>query len=229
VWSLPNIATLNARAEAEYRERKDKPETSVLEGKECEHHDCTAPAERLEDYYDIFGDKDVPKGFIPLCGEHSPDDETYFWCEGCSRYHVINYTWEIYRHIDEDGYEKCLRCHFEEELENEENWITDPEELTFERLRKAKHLIAVGTKYHEEKLVEIGSVTLDSYSGEEVVGFTSTSGSRESGPNALKKAARAAILQTFKNTHKKHKDCIIILDGAYQFAVSIGVYARKGE
>lgn len=229
MWALPNIERLNQIAADEHKARQretKKARKKRLAETECEY--CENPAVTHEPYYDIFGDPDIPKGEIHLCEEHDPN-ETYFWCSGCSRYHVQNYTWELYFKISEDGEPLCLRCFFHEEIAKEENWITHPEQITWERVRKTPHLIAVESDYWQKDLVFIGNVTFDSSSGEEVTGFSSTSGSPETGIAKLKQAVKAGILQTYVNTHRQHRDCILILDGGYQFAVSIGVYARRGE
>lgn len=211
MWSLPDIKRLND--EAALRAKKDKKKTvkQLLRGKRCEH--CDEKATVLYEYYDIFSDD--PKGYIYLCEKHdgyygSPD-EGYFTCDDCNRVFVENYTWENYYHADEDGM-ICLNCFFDREIDNEENWITDPLTVTFDTVQKAKHLIPVAGKHWEKHLDFLGNVEFDSMSGKELYG------TRESGMGELIHIMREA-----------NKPCILILDAAYQFSVSIGVYTRKEE
>lgn len=217
MWSLPNIQALNDNAVKEYRASKNKTAKQTLRGQGCMY--CEAKATIYYDYYDCFGD--IPKGKIFLCDEHDNDfgysAEGYFHCDGCNKVFIENYTWELYVVNTDDG-SICINCAFDREIENMENWITSPEQINFDMVSRAKHIIPVGSTRHENILKEHGGVTLDNMSGAKVTGFGSTS-TRDDGLQELRESAATAI--------KKHGSCILILDGAYQFAVSIGVYTRK--
>jgi len=56
-------------------------------------------------YYDICSDD--PKGLVGRCQEHDDDfrniPEGYFYCEGCNRLMVENYTWELYSVCTDSG------------------------------------------------------------------------------------------------------------------------------
>ena len=60
-------------------------------------------------------------------------------------------------------------------------------------------------------------MTLDSSTGGLVLGFSSCAPTTDSGVEELREILHAAKAED-------HKRAILILDGAYQFAVSIGVY-----
>jgi hypothetical protein len=120
MWAPPNIKRLNEEA------AKDAEATEALaetpEKVECLY--CDQPATEAWPYYDIFSED--PKGVVGLCEEHAQDGtpEGYFWCDGCGRLMIENYTWETYYvHTDDGAY--CLRCYAEAEIENPENWF-DP-------------------------------------------------------------------------------------------------------
>lgn len=217
MWSLPDIKKLNEEAELKWKGRKSLKPEQILKGHTCEH--CDNPATMYFNTYDIFSD--VPKSQIFLCNKHdgyymSPP-EGYFICDECNRVFIENYTWESYSHTDEDG-EVCLNCYFDREIKNKENWIKSVKEITMDRVRKAKHLIPVSGTHWKKYLKFIGNTELDSSSGKKITGSSSTS-SVDDGLNELRDLVKVAL--------KNKKECIFILDGAYQFAVSIGVYIKK--
>jgi hypothetical protein len=250
MWALPNIASLNARAEADYKKKQSK----TLRGKKCE---CGKKATHAEEIYDIFGNKDVPKHREYLCeDDHCKAcfDESYFWCDGCSRYHVLNYTWELYNRFDEKtGEQICLRCAFEEALKSDdpsenvwvyqkdidilETWLNSGEtDKAFKWLtRKAKHLIAVESKYWEDHLIFQGNVELDSSSGTRITGFVSSESSREGGLREIVDHLKKVLVNTNVRDFlvnlgapaPEPARCALILDGAYQFCVSIGIYFER--
>ena len=248
MWALPSISALNARAEADFKKNKSK----TLRGKKC---DCGKKATHAEEVYDIFGKKDVPKSTEYLCeSDHCRDcfDESVFWCEGCSRYHATNYTWELYYQETENG-RLCLRCAFEEALESDdpsenpwvyqkdidqlETWLKAGEvDTAFKWLRnKIKHLIAVESTYWEDHLIFQANVTLDSSTGGLVHGFSSA----DSGPAAGLREILDHLKKVIANTNVRDflvnlgvpapepARVALILDGGYQFAVSIGIYFER--
>jgi hypothetical protein len=206
MWSLPNIDALNAQAEKEFKARKKK----TLKGRECDY--CGDRATVALDYYDIFGP--YPKGQVCLCRYHNENgylDEGYFTCDDCGKLFITHYTWESYFHDTENGERLCLNCHFDREIEDPENWITDVKEMTWERVRQAKHLIPVAGEHWKETLEFLGNAEFDSMTGEGISG---------GGLAGLRELVRAGL--------KEHGRVVLILDAAYQFAVSIGLYVEKG-
>jgi hypothetical protein len=226
MWSLPDINRMNNEAAANAGNLEAAYETGVLEGEKltCEHEDDNcAGALRHYLWYDIFSDD--PKGILTLCERHdgyygSPA-EGYFWCRDCHRVMTENYTWELCYVVSDHGELLCLPCHAKRELRNLDNWIPlmpeDIARITFKHVRQAKHLIGVRMPVPED-IEEFGEgVTLDSSTGGKVRGFTHADNDPADGVEELK----AVLLDAMNAGHKR---AILILDGAYQFAVSIGVY-----
>jgi len=217
MWSLPDIKRMNEDAKAFEATLK----RIVVTGKDnagkklrCEHHSRSCEgAVRAIEYYDIFSD--TPKGYIPLCEKHNgyygTPDEGYFTCDACGRVFIENYTWEAYFRVGE-GEILCLNCYREQELAKPENWIELTAEniakVDFEQIRKAKHLLASGQAV-PNGLKFIDNAEFDSMSGQQISGPTI---------KEILTAARDA----------GYKRAILILDAAYQFAVSIGVYVENG-
>ncbi len=233
MWSLPGIKRLNEDAEAfnatlEYIVSTGKSQDGKPLPCEWEGHDPCQGEIHVYEYYDIFSD--VPKGYLALCEKHdgyygSPS-EGYFECEGCGRVFVENYTWEMYRQDTDEG-TLCLNCYRDQELANDENWLElsgqKIDRLTFFDVRKAKHLIAVGQDTPKE-LKFIGNVELDSTSGGRLTGFSSCEASPDGGVEELRDLLHKAQEEGYGHA-------ILILDAAYQFSVSIGVYvdAKKAK
>lgn len=224
MWSLPDIKRLNDNAAAVAFKAKCKREVKGTANMPCEF--CEGPAEKdsRQLWYDIFSDN--PKGVLGLCKQHERDygsvPEGYFYCEACERLFIENYTWERYSSSTEDGGIVCLNCRAKEHIENDENWIPLKDEsiglLTFDEVRRTPHLIAVsgptprGIKFFD-------NVELDSSTGGRLTSYDSSEPTPNGGVDQLKetlKKARAA----------GHRKAILILDAAYQFSVSIGVYVR---
>jgi hypothetical protein len=229
MWSLPDIARLNSRATDSRVALHNAVETGFLNGEalECEHEDenCTDELRRYL-WYDIFSDD--PKGVLTLCERHdgyfgSPT-EGYFTCDSCQRIMPENYTWELYYvHDEATGESLCLPCAAERYIAHEENWIElTPENIEgvdFKRVRQAKHVI--GVKMPVPKSIEAygNGITLDSSSGGMVRGFSSADSTPDAGVRELRDELTAAM-------EEGHKRALLILDGGFQFAVSIGAYVR---
>lgn len=168
----------------------------------CEHYDCTNTATHRDEIYNLFSDK--PKYFFRGCDDHHAEyEEDNFHCEGCGRVQVLNLTWEKYQH--ESGV--CLNCAFDEAILDETNYIRDISEITLERLKKAPHVIPVSGTHWQKHLNFVGNAEYDSTDGHQISGLT------------IKEEVAEAL--------KKHKQVFVCLDGAFQFAVSIGFYVRK--
>jgi hypothetical protein len=223
MWSLPDINRLNANAasnakrlEREAR-RKRKPN--------CEHWNCNESATVSHLTYDIFSDD--PKGVLHLCEHHdgySGDPmEGHFTCSSCHRVMVENYTWERYETRNEDGESICLKCAAEEYFSNEKNWllpsaiesvvlqpkgppIFDPATGVL-NVARCRHVLGVSQPIPEG---------IEFFENSE---FDSCSGHQISGDNLLSVIQRLDPQQPF----------CPVLDAAYQFAVSIGIYVRKGN
>jgi hypothetical protein len=161
------------------------------------------------EWYDIFSDD--PKGILALCeahdGYYGNPTEGYFTCDDCGRVFVENYTWELYYTSDEDGM-YCLPCAAEHYISEEENWIElTPENIAavdFKRVRKAKHVI--GVEMPVPKSIKFyDNAEFDNMDGHQING------------SAIQEVLESARADGYKRA-------LLILDAAYQFAVSIGVY-----
>lgn len=227
MWSLPDIIRMNSEASQEKEKLERAVRTGILNRKKltCEWagHNENHPCEgELRHYlwYDIFSDD--PKGILTLCeahdGYYGRPSEGFFECDDCGRIFTENYTWEMYRADTEDGV-FCLPCYAARELSQESNWISLTNEaidaMTFDDVRKAKHLI--GVKMPIPKGIETddqNNVTFDSMDGHGLNG----------GVEDFK-----TMLHRLKDDG--HKRAILILDAAYQFAVCVSVYtpAKGGQ
>jgi len=208
MWALPDINRLNKEAE----ENSKKKNTISLEGKACEL--CLNQAAIYVNYYDVFSD--YPKGQLFFCDNENHNEhelEGFFYCDLCGRLHISNYTWEYYHTMGPDGY-ICLNCALDNYLAEKGNWIAlqDVNKLDFERIRTAPHLIPVSGTYWKKKLNFVGNVEFDNMDGHCISG---------GGIEELKELCRTAIKKA------KTKRCYIIMDAAYQFAISMGVYYKK--
>ena len=220
MWSLPDIKALNEQAKEARKTIEEIVNYGMTpDGKMvlCQYNGngngCRGKV-NIYAYYDIFSND--PKGYVGLCEHHdgyygSPD-EGYFTCDECGRVFVENYTWELYSHCDDEGM-LCLNCYRERYLENPEHWIDlgkPVTPVTDQLVRRSPHLIAVGQDT-PANLVFLGNTEFDSLDGHCISG----------GGNG----GIADLLQSAKD--EGYKRAVLILDAAYQFAVSIGVYAEK--
>jgi hypothetical protein len=216
MWALPNIIKMNDDAVKQWRAEKRKQKKDILKGQECEI--CGNKATEYKNYYDIFSK--TPKGYIFLCKNH--EDETpegYFYCSDCQRIMAENYTWENY-YVDVDGDRLCLKCYFKREVNNPNNWLDKEavDKLTFEQVRKSKHLIAVESKYWQGLLEFVDAVEFD-YGGGKLTGSSSCDSSPANGVSEIKAICYKAL--------EKHNKVMLITDGCYQFSLSIGIFVRK--
>jgi len=219
------------------KKTKVRPEVSGIDPQTKKSFECESCGEvlskggkaiegaHIEEYYDPFSDD--PKGYAALCEKHEEFiHESYFTCDDCGRLVVNNYTWEMYSVNDPvTGAMVCSRCAAKRFFGGVGEWhrVGEAANLDFEEIRKAPHATCVGLDIHKLGLpytfTKVDSVTLDSMSGGLVTGFSSSS-SREDGVRTLNQMIRAAA--------KNHPDAeyAVVLDGAFQFAVEIGVYIR---
>jgi rhamnose utilization protein RhaD (predicted bifunctional aldolase and dehydrogenase) len=153
---------------------------------------------------------------VGLCEQHEQDHgstpEGYFTCETDGRLYIENYTWERY----ESGGD-CLNCVRARVLADHSEWIgtgkASREALDLATIREAKHLLAVGQDT-PDNLILLGNAEFDSMDGSGLYGSDGIGEIR----TLLAKAAR-----------RKRARAILILDAAYQFAVSVGVYIEVSK
>ena len=225
MWSLPDINRLNTEAASKAFQAQIAKQLKGRARLDCIICDKPSTRTSRQFYFDIFSED--PKGVIGLCKEHEECfggcPEGYFWCERCNRLFAENYTWEMYSSESEDGSIVCLNCKAKEYVDNPDNWIQLPEgidELSFERVRQAGHVIAVKGPVPKGIKAYGDGVTLDNSTGGRVTGFSSSESSPDGGVEELKE-------QLYNAYRDGHTEALLILDGAYQFAVSIGVYVRE--
>lgn len=222
MWSLPDLIRLNEKAAA--NANKLRREARRTKKPQCEHYGCASEATRSYLVHDIFSDD--PKGVLHLCERHdgySGDPARgYFTCAHCDRVIVENYTWEIYR-TELDGQTVCLKCAAEAHFGEAENWI-DPvlvrevvlvprgpvlfnPEIGVLNVARCRHVLAV------KQPVPPGVEFFDNAE------FDSCDGHQISGDR---------LLDIIRRLPHGEKFCPV-LDAAYQFAVSIGIYVRKSS
>jgi hypothetical protein len=216
MWSLPNIVQMNAHKKLSKPSLARQARMTTRSRKypcEC----CGKPSTVHLAYYDIFSD-DI-SGVSHLCERHDPcenGDEGFFECESCGRRMIENITWERYV-VNLDGAQVCLKCAAEAYFADPENWL-DPTKVK-----------AVSTNSISKTLLSDGG-TLCLSACRHVLGveqpvpagikfhfnaeFDSTDGHQISGFGFLEK------IQALKEPFCP------VLDAAYQFAVSIGIYVR---
>jgi len=217
MWSLPDIAVMNSRAAAK-KPLIEKavgtgidPETGKQATCEREDQNCSGTV-RGEPWFDIFSDD--PKGVVFLCENHGGDynRDEYFRCEDCGRLMIDHITWERYVHDTDDG-PICLNCYAARVIANPKEWVPLTNKaidaLTFDDVRKAKHIIAVSGPTHG--LQFHGNVEFDNTDGHCIGG---------GGVDELKRFLRKA-------RKEGKRRALIVMDAAYQFSVSLAIYTKK--
>ena len=221
MWSLPDISRLNASAAANVKalrreaKRKRKPQ--------CEHYGCQNRAVESVEWFDIFSDD--PKGLVHVCAEHPADSAgDFFPCARCERLMADHYTWERYR-TTLNGDVVCLKCAAESYFADEKNWIDpkavkdvvsrpskfqDPRSIPLFDARtgifnpfKCRHILGV------QQPIPAGVRFLENFE------FDSQDGHQISGGDVREAIRRLAV------------PFCPVLDSVYQFAVSLGLYARS--
>lgn len=127
---------------------------------------------------------------------------------------IENYTWEYY-FTDTEAGRFCLSCAAESYLADEQNWIplTDDriDALTFDDIRKARHIIGVETPT-PKRIEFFNCVTFDSMDSHGLDGGVDT------------------IQDYLRTLQEQGEDrAVIVMDGAFQFAVRISVYRETAE
>ena len=245
---MPDINKLHDEAaDASSKRRLEKA------AEEPENHHCIVcdwnGDEKPADYgylvYDVFSDD--PKDLIFTCEDHdgytgSPI-EGYFQCGECQKTFAENYTWERYD-IVVDCDQLCLPCALDRYLDDRENWIDlnqvekiildpsgrDDDDEGFSRvfdletgtlnLACCSHLIAVEQPI-PDRLHFVENLEFDSCTGRLLAGFSTTYGA-----GVGENASLAKIKGLADAGYSKF---VAILDGAYQFSVSIGLYVDATE
>jgi len=247
MWSLPDIVRMNEEAASEAAQAKlqhevESPHEHSCEV--CEWNGKDTPADYSYLWFDIFSQD--PKGTIFLCEQHdgytgSPI-EGYFTCAECERVFIENYTWELYSTVV--GYDQlCLPCALKRYLEDDSHWIDaravkqvildpsarEPEDewndggwsRVFDpdtgvlNLAACSHLIAVEMPV-PDSLHFVGNLEFDSSTGQMLASYSSTYSPGFGEATALEKIQELA--------ESGYTRFIAILDAAYQFSVSIGLY-----
>ncbi len=243
MWSLPDIIRLNNKA-------AEAAQTQTFEQQAANpsEHQCLVCSwngdEAAADYgyvvHDIYGPD--AKDAIFLCEHHdgctgSPA-EGYFECGDCCRVMAENYTWENYYTI-QDAEVLCLPCALKSYIAQQSNWVPldeiekvvveapqDEDDPLYDsatatlNLARAPHLIAVQMPVpdtiHFEKNLEF-----DSSTGEMLASYSST---------YARSVGESAALEAIQELREQgYSKALVILDAAYQFSISIGIYVRAEE
>ena len=220
MWALPDINAMNARAAADAAKLRRALHRGPGKRQKCEYYGCEEHAVASVPWFDIFSDH--PKGLIHTCLEHDAEAVgEMFRCEECDRVVADHYTWERYQ-VELNGRNLCLKCAAEEYFTDPANWI-DPKrvkEVGFDRngaplfapatgflnLARSRHVL--GVKQPLPKGIEfVANMEFDSEDCRQISGLPPM-----------------ALIQQL--------DCeefCPVMDAAYQFAVSIGVYVRNSQ
>ena len=224
MWSLPNIKALNDRAAANRRQIQRESKLKTSRKHPCEY--CTRPSTRHLKWWDIFSDD--PKGVTHLCEDHyeqGASDDGFFDCARCHRRVADHYTWEQYG-VVLGGELVCLRCAAEEYFADVANWI-EP------KLVKAVVLVPHNPRLNGENLPLFDPTTgvLNVARCRHVLGVSQPL------PAGIKFLDNAEFdsMDGHQISGRKLLDIIQeldepfcpVLDAAYQFAVSIGLYVRR--
>ena len=217
--------------------------------KEAEHpekHNCEVcgwdgkeqPATYGYLWFDIYSDD--PKGVIQLCEDHNgytgSPCEGYFTCDDCYRVLVENHSWELFYVIVNECEQLCLPCALKRYLNDDSNWIRtdavtsvvldpnadelfDPDSGVL-NLARAPHLIGVRMPV-PASITFIESLEFDSCTGQMLATTSSTFGL-----GVGESAAMRVITDLAEQGHEKF---FVILDAAYQWSTSIGVYVDAAE
>ncbi len=245
MWSLPDIVRMNNEAaqaaqQSQFEKDAAKPQDHLCEV--CGWSSKETKADYGYVWFDIFSDD--PKGTIFVCEDHdgytgSPI-EGYFNCGECDRVFIENYSWERYSTIVDECEELCLPCALKRYLEDETNWIAPdavqsvvldpdaPSDLLFDpangvlNLAKVQHLIGVKMPV-PPGIAFLENLEFDAATGQ-MLATTSSTFSAGVGESAALRSIHQLAEQGFSRF-------LIILDAAYQFSVSLGIYvgARENE
>ena len=233
MWSLPDIKrlnSLNSEAQLNRKRLEEAVRTGVLDGKTlrcCEYtKHCRGPLEhRL--WYDIYSDG--PRWIVSMCEFHRirfGRPENFFTCFNCQRWMAKVYVYTLPFTITEDGWPVCLRCAAQRYVEKEDNWIALRDEdiavVGFYAIQCAPHVLDACMPLAEtvaEKIQLFDRVALDN----ETCGMIFGIGCQDPTPESAVEALRE-ILEEAKNAG--HDRALLIIDGVYEFAFSIGVYVR---
>jgi hypothetical protein len=223
MWSLPDINRFNRRAAEQATQNLADAAQGPPAGQQCECYGCDNHAVCSEPWYDIFSDD--PKGLVHTCDEHDgsqvPDT---FRCETCNRLMADHYTWERYQDSEGD----CLTCAAQKYFADDDNWIDpagvkrvvlkpyDPRrnggnaplfnpKTGVLNIARCKHVLGV------KQPVPDGIEFVDNAE------FDNCDGHQISGDDVLDIIHRLPAGEKF----------CPVLDAAYQFAVSIGIYVRN--
>ncbi len=222
MWSLPDIQRLNCEALSDREKLERAVQTGFLDGRRlyCERGRICLGQLSHQLWYDVFSDD--PKGILTQCDYHRSYGipEGFFWCAGCHRLMAENRTWEAYSTKGRDGGRICIPCAAEEYIADEDNWIPLTDEdiavVTFDTLRGARHLLGLSMPVPKQIRL-FDSVTFDSASCGIVRGFNRADDTPEAAVEAFRN-----ILEEAKGAG--HSRALLILDGAYEFAFTIGAY-----
>jgi hypothetical protein len=220
MWCLPNIVSMNARDAAGAKNLKRKLRRGPGKRQVCEVYGCGKKASASIPWFDVFSED--PKGLIHVCAECSAESvEGFFRCDACTRMLIDHITWERYQ-VKLNDRVLCLKCAAEEYFSDPANWI-DPKLVKDAGLdRNGAPLFDQGTGFlNVAKCRHVLGVEQPLPDGVEFhtnAEFDSHSGTQISGDNL------PDIIQGLEG-----QPFCPVLDAAYQFAVSIGIYVRNSE
>ena len=223
MWSLPDIIAMNERAAARAAALRLSASQGPAKLQRCQAYGCEEPAVKSDLYFDVFSDD--PKGVAHTCEDHVAEHTGgLFECDACRRLMLDHITWERYA-VELAGRTLCLKCAAEEYFSEARNWI-DPRSVRL-----------VVNQPHKPKLNGRNIPLFDQQTGvlnlgacRHVLGvkqplpvgvkfvknmeFDGADGFQLSGDDPMELVQ--SLVEPF----------CPVLDGAYQYALSIGIYVR---
>jgi hypothetical protein len=223
MWSLPDINRLNRRAAEQAAQTLAEAAQGPPASQQCECYGCDNHAVYSEPWFDIFSDD--PKGLIHTCADHDGSEVgDTFRCATCGRLMADHYTHERYQ--DSEG--NCLACAAAAYFADDDNWLdpTQVKQVVLEpynprhngsnvplfntatgvlNIARCKHVLGVKQPL-PEGIEFVANAEFDNCTGHQI-----------SGDDVLDIIRRLPVGEKF----------CPVLDAAYQFAVSIGIYVRN--
>lgn len=225
MWSLPNIVSMNARAAAQAVKLRRAARRGPGKRQRCEAYGCEQLAAKSELWFDIFSDD--PKGIVHTCDDHIAEESgELFECDACHRLMLDHITHERYG-VSLDGEKTlCLKCAAEEYFNDPENWIAprSVKSVVLEPYDPGLNGNNVPLFSAETGVVNLGQCR-------HVLGV------RQPLPNGIRFVDNMEFDSDggFQISGRKPIELVQsldepfcpVLDAAYQFAMSVGIYVRS--
>jgi hypothetical protein len=218
MWSLPDITAMNARKELSQTSYRRQARLRGLSRKypcEC----CGKPSTAHLPYYDIFSD--AISGVTHLCAGHYDDghgNEGFFDCAKCGRRMIENITWERYAVNLNGGDPVCLKCAAQSYFADPQNWVDSHKVKSLDWCADNAPLLTASGVLNLARCRHVLGVKQPVPAG---ICFRFNA---EFDNEDLHQISGFGFLEDIQAL--KEPFCPV-LDAAWQFALSIGIYVRR--